>query len=157
MHRCSLVNFTKFLRTTFLQNTSGWLLPTLDMILGEYKQLPDVPVMSKRTLRKWCKKLEFYYKWYNKKMQLYQRFDVDIVPPARTVVKMRLRHRCVLVNFKKFFILKLMKTRFCLRCFLVSFLQISNVISSTYLVNISNKSQDNDHTATIFAIWNYFA
>ena len=40
-------------------------------------------------------------------MQLYQRFDVDIVPPARTVLKMRLRHRCVLVNFKKFFILKL--------------------------------------------------
>ena len=34
---------------------------TLDMILAEPKQLPIFSVISKNTLDKWCKKLEFSY------------------------------------------------------------------------------------------------
>ena len=39
--------------------------------------------MGKSTLRKWCKKLGFCYKWSNTKMQVYKQFDVDIgIPPV---------------------------------------------------------------------------
>ena len=38
--------------------------------------------MSKGTLRKGYKKLGFCYKWSNKKKQVYERFDVDVVPLA---------------------------------------------------------------------------
>ena len=35
------------------------------MISAEWKQLPDFQVMSKNTLRKWCRKLGFCYKGRN--------------------------------------------------------------------------------------------
>lgn len=36
--------------------------PILNMIFGECKKLPDFSVVSKNSLRKWCRKLEFCYK-----------------------------------------------------------------------------------------------
>ena len=56
-------------------------------MLAECKQSPDFPVTCKSTLSKWCKKLGFCYKWSNKKMEVYQYFDVDIVPPACNFIK----------------------------------------------------------------------
>ena len=83
-------------------------------------------------MRKWCRELEFCYKPRNKKLQVskHQRFDVAVVPPACNFIKnktpaqvlsfefrkfphsiyllkTRLRHRCILVNFDKFFSLQL--------------------------------------------------
>ena len=43
--------------------------------------------MSNNTLYRESKKLEFCYKRYNKKMQVYQRFDVDVVPLVGNSVK----------------------------------------------------------------------
>ena len=55
------------------------------MTLAEYKQLPEIPVTSKSTLCKWCRKLGFWYKQCNKNLkQADQLFDVDVVPPACT-------------------------------------------------------------------------
>ena len=42
-------------------------------------KLPDLLVVSKSALCKWYKKLGSGYKWSNKKMQVYQQLDVDIV------------------------------------------------------------------------------
>ena len=50
------------------------------MILAECKQILTFPIMSMSTLCKWCRNLEFFYEKHNKKMQVYQRFDVHIVP-----------------------------------------------------------------------------
>ena len=76
-------------------------LPILDMILAECKQLPEFAVMSKSILRNCCKKLGFCYKRYNKK-QLYQPYDV-LFFQAATLLKLRLRHRCFLASFWKYF------------------------------------------------------
>ena len=40
----------------------------------------DFPVMIKSILCKWCRKLGFCYEQHDEKMQVYQHFDVDIVP-----------------------------------------------------------------------------
>ena len=101
-------------------------LPRLNMILPECKQVLHFLVMSKNKMYKWCKNLWFCCERRNKKMQLYQRFDVDVVPPACnfiknkilahmfpfefcellypiTLLKMRPRNRCFLANFDNLF------------------------------------------------------
>lgn len=45
---------------------------TLDMILAEYKPFLDFSVMKRSNWVNCPKKLRFYYKWWNKKMQVYQ-------------------------------------------------------------------------------------
>ena len=62
-------------------------LPRLNMILPECKQVLHFLVMSKNKMYKWCKNLWFCCERRNKKMQLYQRFDVDVVPPACNFIK----------------------------------------------------------------------
>ena len=52
------------------------------MILEERSQLRYFPVIRKITLGKWYKKLKFCYKQHNKKIQVYQKFDADILPLA---------------------------------------------------------------------------
>ena len=37
----------------------------------------------------------------NKKMQVYQQFDVDIVPACNFILKKRLRHMCFTASFTK--------------------------------------------------------
>ena len=53
--------------------------PILNMIFEECKKLPDFSVVSKNSLRKWCRKLEFCYERGNRKIPVYQRFDVDVL------------------------------------------------------------------------------
>ena len=60
---------------------------TLDMILAECKQLPDISVTSKSTMRKRREKLRFCYKWRNKKMHVFQQFDFDVVRPVCDFIK----------------------------------------------------------------------
>lgn len=45
--------------------------------------------MSEDTLCKWCRKLGFCYEQRNKGMQVYQQFDIDILPPACNSIKKR--------------------------------------------------------------------
>ena len=57
------------------------------MVFAECRQLPDFPVMSKDTLSKWSKRLGFCYRPRSKRVQVYQQFDVDIVPPKCNFIK----------------------------------------------------------------------
>ena len=43
--------------------------------------------MNKITLQKLWEKLAFCYRQQNEKMQVYQQFDLDIVPPACIFIK----------------------------------------------------------------------
>ena len=54
------------------------------LVLGP---LVEFPGLSQSILHKWCGKLEFSYKWCNKKMQLYKQFDVGVVDPACNFTK----------------------------------------------------------------------
>ena len=99
-------------------------------LFTQSRQLLDFQVMSKSTLYTWCKKLGFCYKQRNKKMQVYQQLDVDIVPPICNFIKNETpplvfsceffeffqpviwsktgaQHKCFLVNFEKFLSLQL--------------------------------------------------
>ena len=90
-------------------------------MLSECTQLADFPTMIQSALCKWCKNLGFCYK----KVQACQQLDVDNVLTAYsfskidtlalvfsckivaffqvvTLLKVRLRHKCFLVNFTKF-------------------------------------------------------
>ena len=73
------------------------------MILAKYKQLLDLPIMSKNTLCKWGTKLGFCYKRLNKKMEVYQRFDVDFVPPTCNFIKNETPEQAFSCKFCKIF------------------------------------------------------
>ena len=93
-------------------------LPTLDMILAESKQLPDLTVMSDNTLFKWCKKtgalkkckcindlmLMLYLQsatlWKKTLAQVFSNKFSEFFQHA-TSLKMKLQHRSFLVNFEK--------------------------------------------------------
>ena len=68
-----------------VEKTQFLTLPN-NLILEECKKLPDLSVMSMSTLHKCCRKLEVSYK-LRKKVQVYQRFDVDAVLPACNFIK----------------------------------------------------------------------
>ena len=53
------------------------------MTLAECKQLAEFPVLRKNTLRKWCRNLSLCM---SSAMQVYQRIDVDVVPPASNFI-----------------------------------------------------------------------
>ena len=74
------------------------------MTLAECKQLPDFAVMSKSTLRKWCKKFGICYKQHNKKMQVCQQFDVDIVPPTCNFTKNKTPAQVFSCKFYEYFL-----------------------------------------------------
>ena len=73
------------------------------MILAECKQFVGFSVMSKSTMDKWCKKPGIYCKRHNKKMQVYQHFDVDIVPPVCKFIRKETPAQMLTCKFFKFF------------------------------------------------------
>ena len=76
------------------------------MILAEFKLLLEFPLkitLSKITLSKWCQKLGFCYKQRNKKMQVHQQFDADIVLPACKFIKNETPLQVSSGEFCKFF------------------------------------------------------
>ena len=85
------------------------------------KELKDFPVTSKSTLWEWCKKLGFWYKGRNKKMELYQLFAVDIVSLACNGVKNDTPTQVLSCEYWDFLSVTLFKTQLQRRCFLVIF------------------------------------
>ena len=95
------------------------------MIFAICKQLPDFPVMSESTLSKWCKIFRYCYKQCNKRLQVYQQFDVGFALPVSNfiknetakffqpinLIKTRLQHSCFVVDFNKNFSLQLYQKR----------------------------------------------
>ena len=63
--------------------------------------------MNQSILRKWGKKLGVCCQQHNKKMQVYQQFDVDIKAPAWNFIKTQTPAHVFSVNFEKSFILQL--------------------------------------------------
>ena len=119
------MNFVKFLRKPFfLIEHLWWLLldfeffcrpspqfATLDMILKECKQLRDFPVMTKSTLRKWCRKLGFCYRRRATLLTMRLRYSVFLrilsnIFSIQLYQKTRLLHRLFHVNFANFLNLK---------------------------------------------------
>lgn len=74
-------------------------LLTLNMILAECKQLPDLSVMSKS--------LSFLLKVHNEKLQMYQIFYVDIVSTAPSFIKSKIPTCVFFETFRKLFSLQL--------------------------------------------------
>ena len=104
----------------------GPFLNTLsDIILTECKQLPDFPVLSWSTLRKWCENFGFCYKLLNKKMQVYQKFGVNIVPVACNLMKSKTRTQVFFHEFCNLFqpvlLLKIRHQRRCFPVIMISF------------------------------------
>ena len=88
-------------------------LPTLNIVLNrmsgivfnyctECKQLPDFRFMSKRTLRKLCRKLGFYNKRSNKKCKCINSLVLILCLQPETILKTRLPQRCFLASFFSF-------------------------------------------------------
>ena len=121
-HRCFPVNFSKLLRTPFLQNISTWLLL---FFANSDKRLKDATVFFlKRNSFKYLSPLQVFSKKklfleisQNSQESTGARASYLIKLQARlaTLFKKRLWHRCFPVNFAKFLITPFLKnTSWCL-------------------------------------------
>ena len=52
----------------------------------------------------WYKKLGFCFKWHSEKMQVYQPFDIDIVPPACIFIKSKTLTKVLFPEFSEIFL-----------------------------------------------------
>ena len=70
---------------------------------GRVQTIIELPSYEQGTLGKWYKNLRFCYKLDNKKMQVYQQTDVDIVLPAYSFIKHETTAQVLFCKFCKFF------------------------------------------------------